>query len=230
MRFLAIPSPSKYQPDTNPLNRTSCFVHWQPLNTLIHISISYAFSEYQSGIHWYAGSGGGRSTFTGASLHKQPVCHPQQGKHSCTKVSSVNRDDLPFFPPRDTDGEVLVFSTHLEPTAHRGLPYVFAKALSQSHWLSIQSIEPQCLLFICCLESLTGYTDKTLIKTSSVTSCDIKAAWVLEPSVTSWRSPCLWGRGVFVRACLFVYEMGVGTGKKEGLDFLQDILKGNMLT
>lgn len=86
-----------------------------------------------------------------------------------------------LFQATDTDGEV--FSAPPEPTTHPELPYVFAKALSQCHWLSIQSIEPQCLLFISCLEGLTGYTDKTLIKTSSVTSCDLKAA----PSVGAIR-------------------------------------------
>lgn len=145
----------------------------------------------------------------GLAPSREPLCTnslfviPSEGSTPAQKWAASIEMTCPFFPPRDTDGEVLVFSTHLEPAAHRGLPYVFAKALSQSHWLSIQSIEPQCLLFICCLESLTGYTDKTLIKTSSVTSCDIKAAWVLEPSVTSWRSPCLWGCVCLsVRVCL----------------------------
>lgn len=134
-----------------------------------------------------------RSLSAQTSNTAQTACLSSPGrKHPGTKVRGINRGGLLFlfFQPGDTDGEV--FSTPPQPAAHPGLPYVFAKALSQCHWLSIQSIEPQCLLFISCLEGLTGYTDKTLIKTSSVTSCDLKAARVLEPSVTSRRSPCLW--------------------------------------
>lgn len=147
------------------------------------------------------------STFTGASLHKppilhkQPVCHPRLWKHPGTKVSAVNRD-ADAFQPKDKDGEGLVFSTPPEPTTHPGQPYVFAKACSRCHWLSIQSIEPQCLLFIGCLEDLTGYTDKTLIKTSSVTSCDLKAACVLEPFLTAGGSSCF----VRVSQCYFKYK------------------------
>lgn len=155
-------------------------------------------STSQRGTHWYAGSR------TKRAPSQEPLCTNLQYRTNSLFVIAGEENTLAqkweasievacfffFFQPGDTDGEV--FSTPPQPAAHPRLPYVFAKALSQCHWLSIQSIEPQCLLFISCLEGLTGYTDKTLIKTSSVTSCDLKAARVLEPSVTSWRSPCLW--------------------------------------
>lgn len=183
----------------------------------------------QQGTHWYAGSGAERAP------SQEPLCTNLQ---YCTNSLFVipGKENTPaqkwaasiemacFFQPRDTDGEAFVFSTPPEPTAHPGLPYVFAKALSQCHWLSIQSIEPQCLLFIGCLESLTGYTDKTLIKTSSVTSCDLKAAWVLEPSVTSWRSPCLWGLCLCVCVC-----WGPQVWDREEIRLYKNILKGNRL-
>lgn len=158
----------------------------------------------QRGTYWYAGSR------TKRAPSQEPLCTNLQYCTANSLFVIADKENIPaqkwaasievacffffffLFQPGDTDGEALVFSTPHEPTAHPRLPYVFAKARSQCHWLSIQSIEPQCLLFISCLEGLTGYTDKTLIKTSSVTSCDLKAARVLEPSVTSWRSPCLW--------------------------------------
>lgn len=101
-----------------------------------------------------------------------------------------------FFSP-EIRIETPSFLTPPEPTSHPALPYVFAKAFSQRHWLSIQSIEPQCLLFIGCLEGLTGYTDKTLIKTSSVTSCDLKADRSVEAIRHLLKEPlslgCVWG-------------------------------------
>lgn len=190
-------------------NRTACYVLWELLNvknphiyfTISPLCPSKGPIDMQDLVlkkHLH------RNLSAQISNTAQTACLSSPARKTPgTKVSSINRDGL-LFQPRDTDGEALVFSTPPEPTAHPGLPYVFAKALSQCHWLSIQSIEPQCLLFIGCLEGLTGYTDKTLIKTSSVTSCDLKAAWVLEPSVTSWRSPCLWG------VCLCVCVGGWG--------------------
>lgn len=166
--------------------------YWTQESTYIFHAHS---SMSQQGIHWYAGSG------AKGEPSQEPLCTNSLFVIPGKENTPAQKWAASIEMARDTDGEALVFSTPPEPTAHPGLPYVFAKALSQSHWLSIQSIEPQCLLFIGCLEGLTGYTDKTLIKTSSVTSCDLKAAWVLEPSVTSWRSPCLWGVG----GCLCVW-------------------------